>query len=110
MIPFPATNQNRKDMDSKYTTLEAVRAIVESICGTDPLAPGRTRTQVASRTLLVNALLAQGRTEEETAQMIGYNRNTIHHYRDLLRDALTYAKCNPLLSAWWGQLKNVLGI
>ena len=94
-------------METKFTNLEALRAIVRSTCGTDPLTPGRARPVVLSRTLLANALLAQGRTEEDVAAEIGYGRSTIHHYRALLRDAQKY-NADPAMLGYWNKLKPLL--
>lgn len=96
-------------MDTRFTNLEALRAIVESTCGTDPLTPGRARPVVLSRTLLANALMYQGRKEEDVAEIIGYDRSTIHHYRVLLRDAEKYNN-DPALMGYWRKLKTTLAL
>ena len=90
-------------------TTEALATIVESITGADPMRVTRARPVIEARTILVAALLAQGMTEEAAAREIGFARGTIHHYRDLLRDAQQYGNA-PQMLANWKKLKALLDL
>ena len=87
---------------------DTLAALVESIAGADPLQRDRSRPVVDARTLLASALLAQGITEPAAGKMLGYNASTIHHYRELMRDA--EKGYNPALLTKWNELKSILDI
>ena len=86
--------------------VESIATIIENITGADPLRAGRARPVVESRALLANVLLAQGWTEEQTAAAIGFDRCTVHHYKEMLNDAIRY-NCNPQMLGSWNRLKNI---
>ena len=97
-------NTTHKDM-----TTEALATLVESIAGADPMRASRARPVVEARTILVAALLAGGMSENAAAAETGFNRCTIHHYRDLLRDAEKYGNA-PEMLANWHKLKSLLDL
>ena len=90
-------------------TLESLALLVESITGVGPLQDTRKRTVVESRCLLVSALLKQGYTEEEVAALIGFDHSTVHHYRDMMRDAQQY-NTRPGMLSYWKTLSSVLDL
>ena len=90
-------------------TTEALATLVESIAGADPMRCNRSRPVVLARTLLANALLLQGGTENSVGEEMGYDASTIHHYRQLLRDAQNYGT-DPYLLRDWQKLKNTLDL
>lgn len=90
-------------------TIEALAGIVESVAGADPTRNSRSRPVVEARTLLVHALRAQGKTQEQVAAAIGYPRITIQHYDELWRDAVNYNN-NPPLLARWAKLQTILDL
>ena len=90
-------------------TIESLSIIVESIAGANPLASNRSRPVVLARTLLANALLLKGGTENSVGEEMGYDASTIHHYRQLLRDAQKYGT-DPYLLRDWKKLKNTLDL
>lgn len=90
-------------------TLEHLIILVDSIVGADPLKASRARPVIDARTILVNALFAQGYTEQAVADMIGYARPTIHHYRELMRDAEKYGN-NPEMLTQFAKLKNIMDL
>lgn len=81
-------------------TIESLATLVESISGADPMRSTRSRPVVEARTILVAALLAQGMTEEAASRAIGFSRGTIHHYRELMRDAEKYGNAPDMLTNW----------
>ena len=90
--------------ESKLTN----RAIlVESIVGSDPLNSTRKRDVVTARALLVWSLFMDGHTEHEVAEAMGWHRTSVHHYRDIFKDALMYHNRPELIMAW-DELKKVL--
>lgn len=90
-------------------TIESLSILVESVAGADPTRNSRSRPVVEARTLLVHALRASGKTQQQVADAIGYPRITIQHYDDLWRDAVQYNN-NPPLLAKWERLKNLLDL
>ena len=81
-------------------------------CDRDPEASYRANVEipvVLARTLLANALLLQGGTENSVGEEMGYDASTIHHYRQLLRDAQKYGT-DPYLLRDWKKLKNTLDL
>ena len=93
----------------KDMTIEALATLVESIAGADPMRASRARPVVEARAILVAALLAGGMSENTAAAETGFNRCTIHHYRDLLRDAEQYGNA-PQMLANWRKLKTILDL
>lgn len=89
--------------------VESLATIIENITGADPLRDGRARPVVESRVLLASALMAKGYTEQQTADAIGYNHATVHHYKGMLSDAYQYNN-NPQMLANWERLKNILDL
>ena len=69
----------------------------------------RARPVVEARCILVGALLAQGLSENAAAEQTGFTRSTIHHYRDLLRDAQQYGNAPQMLANWY-KLKALLDL
>lgn len=81
--------------------------LVESITGADPLNATRRREVVTARALLVWSLFMDGHSETEIAKAMGWHRTTLHHYRDIFRDALQYGN-RPELVRGWLELKTVI--
>ena len=81
--------------------------IVESVTGSDPLNSTRRRSVVTARALLVWSFFMEGHTERAVAEQIGWSRESVHHYRDIFRDALTYGN-RPELVDGWKKLKNII--
>ena len=90
-------------------TIENLAVLVESITGADPMKASRARPIVEARVILVAALFASGMTENTAAQQTGFNRSTIHHYRDLMRDAQQYGNAPQMLMNW-NKLKSLLDL
>lgn len=89
--------------------VENTALIVEHITGADPLKNSRQRGVIMARTLLVNALLYSGYTEQRAADSLGFGHPNIHHHRQKLRDALAYNN-DPDLVTYWTKLKKILDL
>lgn len=90
-------------------TTEALATLVESIAGADPMRCNRSRPVVEARVILTQALLTQGLTEEAVAEKIGFNRSTIHYYRERMHDAQQYGNAPEMLNNWY-KLKTILDL
>ena len=90
-------------------TLEHYAQIVESVTGHSPLAESRARPIVEARIVLASLLLDRGMTECEAGRAIGWDHSTIHHYREIMRDAKQYGT-RPQMVASYRQIKSILDL
>lgn len=90
-------------------TLENLINLVDDIAGADPLKNSRARPVVIARTLLVNVLFEEGYSEHAVGDMIGFSRDTIHHYRRLMQDARKYNN-DAVMMKKWDELHKVLAL
>lgn len=90
-------------------TLESLINLVDDISGADPLKNSRARPVIIARTLLVNILFEEGYSEHAVGEMIGFSRDTIHHYRRLMQDARKYNN-DAVLIKKWDELQKVLAL